>query len=96
MIQIQSPLRAGAVLLKERHEQCRRQADELPTGKQGFDRAGQRRDDHAQDEDRIQHKEPVVARLAVHVTTGERADRAREHQRQDRHRNRQPIEHQLQ
>ncbi len=79
-------------LLEERDQERRGEPHQLPAGEQRLDRARQRGDHHPQQEQRIQHEEPMEAALAVQVLAGEGADRPREDERQDRHRHREPIE----
>ncbi len=83
-------------LMKVGHQQRRGKPNQFPPEKQRFDRPRQRRNDHPQQEHGEQHKEPSETRLAMQVATGEGTDRAAQHKGQDRERNRQPIEDELQ
>ncbi len=88
------PRRRGAIL--EVGDQKRRgEPDQLPSREQGLDRTGQRGDHHAQQEQRVEHEEAIETPLAMKVLGGERADRARQDERQNGHRDRQPIEEEL-
>ena len=52
--------RGSRPLLKEGDQQRGGQPDQFPAGEQRLDRAGQRRGDHAEHEQRVQDEEPVV------------------------------------
>ena len=66
---------AGPFLIV-RDEEGRRETDEFPAREERFDRARQRRDDHAEHEQRIEHEEPVEPAFAVEiVAASECADR---------------------